>query len=107
MLNFSTTAYIDSNSEDSDSDLSDVPELDSDLEAEKQQTYQRAVYKEDMAVIKKQQKQSMSAGQKRAAAPSQGLKLEFVHGWVWVWRTVHTGSRLEFTSVAVYSISSH
>ena len=73
---------MDSNSEDSDSDMSDVPEVDSDLEAEKQMTYERAVYKEDMAVIKQQRKLEMAPGEKRARAPDEGLKLEFVHGYV-------------------------
>ena len=73
-------AYMDSDSEESDSDLSDVPEVDSDLEAEKQITYDRAVYKEDMDTLKKKQKQDTQHGAKRSAAPSQGLKLEYVHG---------------------------
>ena len=73
-------AYVDSNSEESDSDISDVGEVDSDIEAEKQKTYERAVYKEDMAVIKKSIKEDMAAGAKRNKAPSQGLKLQYVHG---------------------------
>ena len=52
------------------------------MEAEKQKTYERAVYKEDMAVIKKQRKQEMAPGEKRAKAPDEGLKLEFIHGSV-------------------------
>ena len=35
--------YADSNSEESDSDLSDVPELDSDIEQETQINYDRQV----------------------------------------------------------------
>ena len=35
------TAYMESNSEDSDSDNSDCDALDSDLEAESKQTYER------------------------------------------------------------------
>ena len=47
---FALAAYLDSNSEDSDSDMSDAPELDSDLENEKQVRYDRNVYREDMKV---------------------------------------------------------
>ena len=47
---FALAAYMDSNSEDSDSDMSDAPELDSDLENEKQVRYDRNVYREDMKV---------------------------------------------------------
>ena len=36
------TAYMDSNSEDSDSDVSDVEGIDSDLEAESKQSYDRS-----------------------------------------------------------------
>lgn len=36
--------YADSNSEESDSDLSDVPELDSDIEQETQLNYDRQVW---------------------------------------------------------------
>ncbi|CAH1792746.1 unnamed protein product [Owenia fusiformis] len=74
-------AYVDSNSEDSDSDLSDVGELDSDIENEKQKTYDREVYREDMAVLKKNIKNQMKPGEKRGKAPTQGLKLEFIHGY--------------------------
>lgn len=38
-----TDGYADSNSEESDSDLSDVPELDSDIEQETQINYDRQV----------------------------------------------------------------
>ena len=74
------SAYVDSNSEDSDSDMSDVGELDSDVESEKQKTYERAVYKEDMLALKKAMKSEMRPGEKRAKAPNEGLKLQFVHG---------------------------
>lgn len=39
----STEGYADSNSGESDSDLSDVPELDSDIEQEAQMNYERQV----------------------------------------------------------------
>ncbi len=71
---------MDSNSEDSDSDLSDVGELDSDLEAEKQLTYERPVYKEDMATLESQRQLQLKAGEKRDSGASEGIKLEFVHG---------------------------
>ena len=71
---------MDSNSEESDSDLSDVGEVDSDVAAEQQQSYERAVYREDMSSLKQQRKAEMAPGQKRAHAPDEGLKLEFVHG---------------------------
>ena len=74
------TGYLDSNSEGSDSDLSDVGEVDSDVAAEQQKDYSRAVYREDMGALKQQRKAEMEPGQKRAQAPDQGLKLEFVHG---------------------------
>uniref|UniRef100_A0A3P8UFH2 EMAP like 6 n=1 Tax=Cynoglossus semilaevis TaxID=244447 RepID=A0A3P8UFH2_CYNSE len=45
--------YADSNSGESDSDLSDVPELDSDIEQEAQMSYERQVYKEDLPQLRK------------------------------------------------------
>ena len=42
-------AYLDSDSEDSDSDLSGV-EIDSDIEKEKQISYDRTLYREDYQV---------------------------------------------------------
>ena len=45
------TGYLDSNSEDSDSDLSGK-EVDSDIENEKQKSYERPVSKEDLLVSK-------------------------------------------------------
>jgi len=73
-------AYVDSDSEESDSDMSDVAEVDSDIEAERQINYERAVYKEDMAIIKKKIKEDKSVGLKRKPAPNEGLKLSFIHG---------------------------
>ncbi|XP_039593751.1 echinoderm microtubule-associated protein-like 6 isoform X2 [Polypterus senegalus] len=74
---------VDSNSEESDSDLSDVPELDSDIEQEAQINYDRQVYKEDLPQLKQQSKeknQSVSS-LKRERAPEESLKLQFVHGY--------------------------
>lgn len=79
------TAYIDSNSEGSDSDMSDVAELDSDVEAEKQISYTRELDEKDMKLLKKQIKTELGAGEKRKQAPSNSLKLQFVHGYVRMW----------------------
>ncbi|MBN3309055.1 EMAL6 protein, partial [Amia calva] len=75
--------YVDSNSEESDSDLSDVPELDSDIEQEAQITYDRQVYKEDLPQLKQQsrEKNQPVSSLKREKAPDEGLKLQFVHGY--------------------------
>ena len=72
--------FVDSNSEESDSDISDVGDLDSDLEQEKQVRYGRAVYREDAARRNKLLKEEMEPGRKRKAAPVNSLNLEFVHG---------------------------
>ncbi|ESO87658.1 hypothetical protein LOTGIDRAFT_166239 [Lottia gigantea] len=74
-------AYLDSNSEASDSDLSDVGELDSDLEREKQVSYDRAIYKEDTKSLKKLMRQDMKAGDKRKKGPIDSLKLSYIHGY--------------------------
>ena len=71
---------MDSNSEESDSDISDVGQIDSDLEQEKQVSYGRHVYREDTANMKKLMKQELGAGQKRKTGPVDSLKLEFIHG---------------------------
>ena len=73
-------AYVDSNSEDSDSDLSDVGDVDSDVEREKQVGYDRALYKDDMKSQKKLLRSSMQPGAKRKNGPSDSLQLEFVNG---------------------------
>jgi hypothetical protein len=73
---------VDSNSEESDSDLSDVGAIDSDLEQEKQVSYQRSIYREDAVKMKKLMKEELGAGKKRKMAPADSLKLEFVHGYV-------------------------
>lgn len=72
---------MDSNSEDSDSDMSDVPGLDSDVEREKQKNYSRTLYKEDAAKLKKLMKDDLKPGDKRKRAPADGLKLKYVHGY--------------------------
>nr|XP_013013809.1 echinoderm microtubule-associated protein-like 6 [Cavia porcellus] len=73
----------DSYSEESDSDLSDVPELDSDIEQETQINYDRQVYKEDLPQLKQQSKEKNHAVPflKREKAPEDSLKLQFIHGY--------------------------
>lgn len=136
-----TESYADSNSGDSDSDFSDVPELDSDIEQEAQINYERQardtltpapklrvwsvlrnsharllsswssryfhswlagcccplcfvwvsecvasgflpvtpqVYKEDLPQLKKK----LAGSLKRQKAPDEGLRLQFVHGYI-------------------------
>lgn len=75
-----STAYVDSNSEASDSDLSDIGEIDSDLEREKQVRYDRNLYKEDTKNFKKLMRSDMKPGEKRSSGPTDSLRLEFVHG---------------------------
>ncbi|XP_006814808.2 echinoderm microtubule-associated protein-like 6, partial [Saccoglossus kowalevskii] len=76
------TGYVDSNSEESDSDMSDVGEIDSDIERENTINYDRVVYKDDMTAIKAKNKADLKgSGQKRNKAPSEGIKLEFIHGY--------------------------
>lgn len=82
MCDTSIVAYIDSNSEGSDSDLSDVAELDSDVENEKQVSYIRELDNADLKLLKKEIKSELGAGEKRKQAPSDSLKLQFVHGCV-------------------------
>ncbi|KAI1895518.1 hypothetical protein AGOR_G00107080 [Albula goreensis] len=73
----------DSNSEESDSDQSDVPEMDSEIEQETQLTYRRQVYKEDLPQLKEQckEKHRMMATKKRERAPTSGVRLHFIHGY--------------------------
>ncbi|KAK7903892.1 hypothetical protein WMY93_016499 [Mugilogobius chulae] len=73
----------DSNSEESDSDQSDVPEMDSEIEQETQLTYRRQVYKEDLPQLKEQSKEKQRAlpMKKRERAPGSGVKLHFIHGY--------------------------
>ncbi|XP_068597059.1 echinoderm microtubule-associated protein-like 6 [Brachionichthys hirsutus] len=73
----------DSNSEESDSDSSDIPELDSDIEQEAQIDYDRQVYKEDLPHLQQQsrEKKQQVGCLKRQRGPDQGLRLQFVHGY--------------------------
>ncbi|XP_076834021.1 echinoderm microtubule-associated protein-like 5 isoform X2 [Brachyhypopomus gauderio] len=74
---------VDSNSEESDSDQSDVPELDFEIEQEMQLTYRRQVYKEDLPQLKERHKEKHRAAavKKRAKAPTSRLRLHFIHGY--------------------------
>uniref|UniRef100_A0A3B4GUS1 EMAP like 6 n=1 Tax=Pundamilia nyererei TaxID=303518 RepID=A0A3B4GUS1_9CICH len=76
-------SHGDSNSEESDSDVSDVPELDSDIEQETQIHYDRPVYKEDLPQLRQQsrEKKQQVGSLKRQKGPDQGLRLQFVHGY--------------------------
>uniref|UniRef100_A0A4W3H8Y1 EMAP like 5 n=1 Tax=Callorhinchus milii TaxID=7868 RepID=A0A4W3H8Y1_CALMI len=76
-------SFADSNSDESDSDQSDVPELDSEIEQETQISYRRQVYKEDLPQLKEQckDKRRAAASKKREKAPSSSLRLHFVHGY--------------------------
>ncbi|KAI9533540.1 Echinoderm microtubule-associated protein-like 6 [Dissostichus eleginoides] len=76
-------SHGDSNSEESDSDMSDVPELDSDIEQETQINYDRQVYKEDLPQLRQQsrEKKQQVGSLKRQNGPDQGLRLQFVHGY--------------------------
>ncbi|GAB5573088.1 echinoderm microtubule-associated protein-like 5 isoform X3 [Prionailurus iriomotensis] len=76
-------SLADSNSDESDSDLSDVPELDSEIEQETQLTYRRQVYKEDLPQLKEQYKERQKGGtsKRRERAPGNSLRLHFVHGY--------------------------
>ncbi|XP_037602711.1 echinoderm microtubule-associated protein-like 5 isoform X2 [Sebastes umbrosus] len=73
----------DSNSEESDSDQSDVPEMDSEIEQETQLTYRRQVYKEDLPQLKEQckEKHRATAMKKKERPPGSGVKLHFIHGY--------------------------
>ena len=82
-----TSAGLDSDTEGSNTDASDVPSLDSDLERENAQSYTRVVYKEDIPKIRKQLKKAESsklsqnrAEGKKTTPPNTSLSLEFVHG---------------------------
>nr|XP_034963441.1 echinoderm microtubule-associated protein-like 5 isoform X5 [Zootoca vivipara] len=76
-------SLVDSNSEESDSDQSDVPELDSEIEQETQITYRRQVYKEDLPQLKEQckEKRKTAASKRRERAPINSIRLHFVHGY--------------------------
>ncbi|MEJ1269606.1 hypothetical protein NN561_000417 [Cricetulus griseus] len=76
-------SLAESNSDESDSDLSDVPELDSEIEQETQLTYHRQVYKEDLPQLKEQckEKQKSATSKRRERAPGNSIRLHFIHGY--------------------------
>ncbi|XP_041098083.1 echinoderm microtubule-associated protein-like 5, partial [Polyodon spathula] len=73
----------ESHSEESDSDQSDVPEMDSEIEQETQLTYRRQVYKEDLPQLKEKckEKQRAYAAKKRVSPPTSSIRLHFIHGY--------------------------
>ncbi|CAK8677759.1 unnamed protein product [Clavelina lepadiformis] len=75
----------DTCSEASNSDLSDVDEVDSDVEQETQINYNRQFYKEDVAQLKlkaKTETDGVSRKKKKSnSTDGASLKLEFVHGY--------------------------
>ncbi|CAF2961159.1 unnamed protein product [Rotaria sp. Silwood2] len=73
-------AYLDSDSEDSDSDLSGA-EIDPDIEKEKHISYDRTLYREDYSKLKKTMKQNLPPGEKRKKQPDEGLTLDYVFGY--------------------------
>ena len=88
----------ESDSEGSDSDSSDIGSVDSDLEQEQENTYQRAVYREDLQLLKRKIREKEKEAEKeskkgrgikasasgsdgrKGSAPEDSLTLEFVHG---------------------------
>ncbi|XP_032883277.1 echinoderm microtubule-associated protein-like 5 isoform X3 [Amblyraja radiata] len=76
-------SFADSNSDLSDSDQSDVPELDSEIEQEIQISYHRQIYKEDLPQLKEKckEKRQAATAKKREKAPDSSLRLHFIHGY--------------------------
>ena len=85
----------DSDSEESDSDMSDVGSVDSDLANEQEMTYKRPIYREDLPELRKKLKQKANMEQqnatgvsvnraaatgKKQSAPESSLTMQFVHG---------------------------
>ena len=77
---------VESDTDGTNTDASDVPSLDSDLEREQEKSYVRLISKEEISVIKKKLKKDESgktggrSGRKQTA-PDTALTLEFVHGY--------------------------
>jgi microtubule-associated protein-like 6 len=75
---------LDSNSEDSDSEMSGK-EVDSDIENEKEISYDRTVYKDDLKALKPKIKEEIKKAEsemsfKRQSTPEVSLALEHVFG---------------------------
>lgn len=78
-------AFMDSDSEDSDSELSGR-EIDSDIEKEKEVSYDRPVYKDDLKILKPKvqeiiKKTETDTREKRQARPDLSLNLKHVFGY--------------------------
>eukprot|EP00794_Sanderia_malayensis_P020047 gene20047-22014_t len=80
----------DSLDEASDSDLSDVDPVDSDIEQEVNKDYGRSIYKADLPKIQRKIKEAERSGSSssksatkkaRSKAPSKGVELQFVNGY--------------------------
>lgn len=86
---------MDSDSEESDSDVSDVGSVDSDLANEQEISYERPIYREDLPELRKKLKEkadavqatkgvsasrAASASGKKQSAPEGSLNMHFVHG---------------------------
>ena len=70
---YGNAAYTDTNTEGSDSELSDVAPLDSDVERERQKSYERPLYKEEVAQLRRDASKQYAVrkpGAKTAARPS-------------------------------------
>ncbi|XP_047132983.1 echinoderm microtubule-associated protein-like 6 isoform X1 [Hydra vulgaris] len=73
--------YYDSNDEASDSDLSDINPIDSDIEQEISIDYDRQIYKEDLPKIQRELKLSTESKQPRPSPPAKSIKLNHVFGY--------------------------
>lgn len=79
------SAYLDSDSEESDSEMSGK-EIDSDIENEKQITYDRDIYKDDLIALKPKVKEEIKKAEtelhfKRQNRPDVSLNIDFVFGY--------------------------
>ena len=84
----------DSDSEESDSDVSDVGSVDSDLAYEQEMTNKRPIYREDLPELRRKLKEKVdmeqskmgvsanraSATGKKQSAPECSITMQFVHG---------------------------
>ena len=93
---------VESDSEGSDSDASNIESLDSDLEQEQEKSYERDLYRDDLQLLKRKMKEkergdrgggkearskrggikaSLATGEgRKGSIPEDSLTLEFVHG---------------------------
>ncbi|KAI3380118.1 hypothetical protein SNEBB_001204 [Seison nebaliae] len=84
VLNQSTMSNVQQSftddDDDSGSEMTDY-DLDSEIENEKQKSYERSVYKEDLKLLRKKIRDDMKPGEKRAPPPNEGIEIEYVHGY--------------------------